>query len=97
MKQAIMTDAKLSCTTTTDTGEYRGWLLGRFRHGVSDLAGAIKQAADELAEVGLLKEDRDAKKKGRRVQFYQKVTWEELTEGAKNEADRLQIPRSVFD
>ena len=97
IKNAIMTDAKLSCTDATDTGVYRGWLLGRFRHKVSDLAGAIRQAANELAEVGLLKEDRDAKKRGRRVQFYQKVTWGELTEGAKNEADRLQIPRSVFD
>jgi predicted transcriptional regulator len=55
------------------------------------------KAADELAEVGLLKEDKDSKKKGRRVQFYQKVTWDELTDDAKNEADRLQIPRSVFE
>ena len=61
------------------------------------MASAIKQAADELAEVGLLKAVTDAKKPGRSVQFYQKVTWGELTEGAKNEADRLQIPRSVFD
>ena len=97
IKHAIMRDARLSCTTTTDTGEYRGWICGRFRHKVSDLGNAIKQAADELAEVGLLKEDRDAKKRGRRVQFYRKVTWGDLTEDAKNEAARLQVPRSVFD
>ena len=92
-----MTDAKLSCTTTTDTGEYRGWLLGRFRHRVSDLAGAIRQATEELAEIGLLQEDKDATKKGRKVQFYRKMSWDELTESNKNEAERLQIPRSVFD
>ena len=97
IKRAIMTDAKLSCAAATDTGAYRGWLLGRFRHKVSDLTGAIRQAADELAEVGLLKEDKDSKKKGRRVQFYRKVSWDELTDDAKNEADRLQIPRSVFE
>ena len=92
-----MSNPKLSCTTTTDTGEYRGWLLGRFRHKVSDLSGVIRQVAEELAEIGLLKEDKDARKRGRKVQFYQKVTWDDLTEGAKNEADRLQIPRSVFE
>ena len=97
VKHAIMMDARLSCTTSTDTGEYRGWLLGRFRKKVSDMASAIREAIDELAEVGLLKEDKDAKKKGRRVQFYRKVSWGELTDDAKNEADRLQIPRSVFD
>ncbi len=97
IKHAIMTDAKLSCTTTTDTGAYRGWLLGRFRHKVSDLTGAIRQAADELAEVGLLREDRDSKKRGRRVQFYRKVSWDDLTDDAKKEAERLQIPRSVFE
>jgi hypothetical protein len=97
IKHAIMTDARLSCTTTTDTGEYRGWICGRFRHKVSDLGNAIRQAADELAEVGLLKEDREAKKRGRRVQFYRKVTWGDLTEDAKNEAARLQVPRSAFD
>ena len=61
------------------------------------MAGAVRQAADELAEVGLLKEDKDSKKKGRRVQFYRKVSWDELTDAAKSEAERLQIPRSVFE
>ena len=97
IEHAIMTDAKLSCTTSTDTGEYRGWLLGRFRHKVPNLGGAIKQATDELAEVCLLEEYRNAKKRSRRVQFYWKVTWDRLAEDAKNEADRLQIPRSIFE
>ena len=97
IKNAIMTNAKLSCTTTTDTGAYRGWLLGKFRGKVSDLASAIRQAADELAEVGLLKEDKDSKKRGRRVQFYRKVSWDEMTDDAKSETNRLQIPRSIFE
>ena len=61
------------------------------------MAGAVRQAADELAEVGLLKEDKDSKRRGRKVQFYRKQVCDELTDGAKNEADRLQIPRSVFE
>ena len=97
IKHAIMTDAKLSCTTKTDTGAYRGWLIGRFRNRVSDLASAIRQATDELAEVGLLKQDSGSTKRGRRVQFYRKVTWDDLTDDAKNETERLQIPRSIFD
>ena len=97
VKHAIMTDAKLSCTTSTDTGVYRGWLLGRFRHKVKDMSKAIKQVTDDLAAVGLLKEVKDAKKKGRRVQFYRKTTWDELTDDAKSEAERIQIPRSVFE
>ena len=69
IKRAIMTDARLSCAAATDTGAYRGWLLGRFRHRVSDLAGAVRQAADELAEVGLLREDKDSIRRGHGVQF----------------------------
>ena len=69
---------------------------GRFRPKVADMAKAIKQVTDDLAEVGLLKEDKERKKKSRRVQFYQKPTWDELTDDAKSEAERLQIPRSVF-
>ena len=30
------------------------------------------------------------------MQFYRKESWDDLTDGAKNEAERLQIPRSVF-
>ena len=56
VKHAIMRNAKLSCTTSSDTGEYRGWLLGRFRRQVLNLASVITQACDELAEVGLLGE-----------------------------------------
>ena len=98
IKHAIMTDAKLSCTTTTDTGAYRGWLLGRFRKKVKDLASAIRLATDELAEIGLLQEHKDDQKRfGRRVGCYRKMSWDAMTEDAKNEAKRLQIPRSVFD
>ena len=97
LKHAIMTDARVSCTKTTDTGDYRNWLLGRFRHKVADMAKAIKQVTEDLAEVDLLKEDKDSKKKGRRVQFYRKTTWDDLTDDAKSEAERLQIPRSVFE
>ena len=97
VKHAVMTNAKLSCTTTTNTGAYRNWLLGKFRNKVPDLAGVVKQAAEELAEVGLLKEDKDTRKRGRKVQFYRKVSWDELTDAAKSEAERLQIPRSVFE
>ena len=97
LKHAIMTDARMSCTKTTDTGEYRNWLLGKFRNKVPDLAGVIKQAAEELADVGLLKEDKDIRKRGRKVQFYRKLSWDDLTSGAKSEAERLQIPRSVFE
>ena len=63
VKHAVMTDARLSCTATTNTGEYRIWLQGRCRQKISDLASAIKQAADELAEIGLLQEDKDKKRK----------------------------------
>ena len=96
IKHAIMTDAKLSCAAATDTGAYRGWLLGRFRHRVSDLAGTIRQAAEELAEVGLLREDKESIRRGRRVQIYRKVPWDELTDDAQNEAVRLQIPLRIF-
>jgi len=61
------------------------------------LAGAVGQPADELVEVGLLREDKDSERRGRRVQFYRKVSWDDLTDDAKNEAERLQIPRSVFE
>ena len=54
-------------------------------------------AADELAEVGLLREDKDSIRRGHGVQFYRKESWDDLTDGAKNEAERLQIPRSVFE
>ena len=54
-------------------------------------------AAEQLAEVGLLKEDKSSKKKGRFVQFYKKVGWDHLTDDAKSEAERLQIPRSSFE
>ena len=97
VKHAIMTDARLSCTTTTNTGEYRIWLQGRFRQKFSDLASTIKQVADELAEIGLLQKDNNSKKKGRRMKFYRKGSWDAMTEDAKNETARLQIPRSVFD
>ena len=97
VKHAIMTNAKLSCTTTTDTGAYRNWLLGRFRSKFKDLAKPVRQAAEELAEVGLLNEDKDLRKRGRKVQFYRKSPWEELTDAGKSEAERLQIPRSVFE
>ena len=98
VKHAVMTNAKLSCTTTTDTGAYRGWLRGRFHDKVPDLAGVVKQAAEELAEVGLLNEDKDSRKKrGRRVQFYRKSSWDELSDNAKSIAEQLQIPRSVFE
>ena len=60
------------------------------------MARAIQQVTDELAAIGLLTELK-AKKKGRKVQFYQKTTWDDLTDDAKNEAERLQIPRSVFE
>ena len=97
VKHAVMTDAKLSCTTTTSTGDYRNWLLGKLRNKVPDLASVVKQATEELAEVGLLNEDKDSKKRGRKVQFYRKSPWDELTDAAKSEAERLQIPRSVFE
>ena len=105
IKHAIMTAAKLSCNTATDTGEYRHWIRGKFRRKIVDLASAITEATEQLAEVGLLKEDKDTKKKSefytkvsrRRVQFYKKVSWEELNEDAKSEAARLQIPRSTFE
>ena len=79
------------------TGVYRNWLLGKFRNKVPDLAGVVKQAAEELAEVGLLKEDKGTRKRGRKMQFYRKSSWDELTSEAKSEAERLQIPRSVFE
>ena len=44
-----------------------------------------------------MREDLGPTKKGRRVQFYRKITWDELTEDAKKEAERLRIPRNVFD
>ena len=97
VKHAVMTNAKLSCTTTTDTGAYRSWLRGRFHNKVPDLTGVVKQAAKELAEIGLLNEDRDSRRRGRKVQIYRKSPWEELTDAAKSEAERLQIPRSVFE
>ena len=97
IKNAIMMDARVSCDKATDTGEYRNWILGRFRKKVANLAGDIKEATEQLAEVGLLKEDKDSKKKGRRVHYYKKVSWDVLTEEAKSEADRLQIPRTVFE
>ena len=98
VKHAVMTNAKLSCTTTTDTGAYRNWILGRFRKKVKNLADVVNRAAEELAEVGLLNEIKDSRRKqGRKVQFYRKSPWEELTDAAKSEAERLQIPRSVFE
>ena len=97
IKHTIMTDTKLSCNTNSNTGEYRSWILGKFRNKVKGLASTIKDAAEELAEVGLLKEMTDAKNRGRKVQFYRKVPWDELAEDAKSEASRLQIPRSVFE
>jgi len=97
VKHAVMTNAKLSCTTTTDTGAYRNWILGRFRKKVKNLADVVNRAAEELAEVGLLSEIKDSTRKGRKVQFYRKSPWEELTDAAKSEAERLQIPRSVFE
>ena len=51
----------------------------------------------ELAEIGLLNESRDTRRRGRKVQIYRKSSWEELTDAAKSEAERLQIPRSVFE
>ena len=97
VKHAVMTNAKLSCTTTTDTGAYRNWIIGRFRKKVKNLADVVNRAAEELAEVGLLSEIKDSRKRGRKVQFYRKSPWEELTDAAKSEAERLQIPRSVFE
>ena len=97
VKHAIMTDTKLSHATSSDTGDYRMWLLGRFRQQVPNLAGVIRQACDELAEVGLLRGQAPQKKRGRRVQSYRKVTWDELTDAAKSEADRFRIPRSIFE
>ena len=97
VKHAVMTNAKLSCTKTTDTGAYRNWLLGRFRSKFKNMADVVNQAAKELAEVGLLNEDKDSRKRGRKVQFYRKSPWDELTDAAKSEAERLQIPRSVFE
>ena len=65
--------------------------------GCTELLGAIKEATEQLAEVGLLKEDKDSKKRGCFVQFYKKVSWDHLTDDAKSEAERLQIPRSSFE
>ena len=98
IKNAIMTNAKLTCTKDTNTGEYRQWLLGKFRNKVPNLPNVIKQAAEELADVGLLQENRESKmRKGRKVQSYRKATWDEMTDDAKSETNRLQIPRSMFD
>ena len=97
IKNAIMTNARMSCTKTTDTGEYRNWILGKFRRRGLNLPTAIKEATEQLAEVGLLKEDKDSKKRGRFVQFYKKVGWDHLSDDAKREAERLQIPRSSFE
>ena len=71
-------------------------LLAAAARPFSDLAGAVRQAADELAEVGLLREDKDSIRRGRRVQIYRKVPWDELTDDAQNEAVRLQIPLRIF-
>ena len=92
-----MTDARMTCTKTTDTGEYRNWILGKFRNKVTNLASTIKKATEQLAEVGLLKEDKSSKKKGRFVQLYTRVGWDHLSDDAKREAERLQIPRSSFE
>ena len=97
IKHAIMTNARMTCTETTNTGEYRGWIMGRFRNKVKDLAIAIKAATEELADIGLLKEIRDAKKKGRKMQFYRKVLWDDLADDARSEAERLIIARDVFE
>ena len=98
IKNAIMTNAKLTCTTDTNTGEYREWLLGKFRNKVQNLSSVIKQAAEELADVGLLQENSESKRrKGRKVQSYRKATWDEMTDDAKSETNRLQIPRSIFE
>ena len=98
IKNAIMTNAKLTCTTDTNTGAYREWLLVKFRNKVPNLSSVIKQADEELADVGLLQENRESKmRKGRKVQYYRKATWDEMTDDAKSETNRLQIPRSIFE
>ena len=67
IKNAIMTNAKLTCTTDTDTGAYRTWLMGKFRKKVPNLSSVIKEAAEELADVGLLQEKRESKNKVNRA------------------------------
>ena len=44
-----------------------------------------------------MNEDKDSRKRGRRVEFYRKSSWDELSDGAKSIAEQLQIPRSVFE
>ena len=97
IKNAIMTSAKLTCTKASNTGAYRDWILGRFRK-VANLATVVKEAAEELADKGLLMENEEKKgKPGRKVQSYKKATWDEMTDDAKSETNRLQIPRSIFE
>ena len=56
-----------------------------------------KEDISEHTEVGLLNEDKDSRKRGSRVQFYRKSSWDELSDGAKSIAEQLQIPRSVIE
>ena len=99
VKHAIMTHPKLSLTEPCDTGVVRGWLLGKFRSKVENLAQAIKTAAEDLADAGLLRQEGEASKRGRKVLPCRKVTWDEVTghDGAREEAERLQIPRCSFE
>ena len=64
IKNAIMTNAKLTCTKATNTAAYRDWLLGKFRK-VPNLASVIKEAAEELADKGLLRENSEKKRETR--------------------------------
>ena len=98
IKHAIMICPKFSVTETSDTGAMRSWLMGRFRNKVKDLSLAIQKGAEELATAGLVHlVECGAKKKGRKVLSYRKASWGELSEPAKEAAEKLHIPRCAFE
>ena len=75
--------------------------MPKYKKEYSDLAKQVRDAADELEAAGLLvaEEPTGKKQPGRRVEWYRKAKWTEVTTSpaATEEIRRLELARGHFE
>ena len=97
LKFAIMTHSKFKTCQSFNTSDMREWLSGRYKTKYSDLSAKIQEAAEGLATSKLLAPTeppaKTKKQPGRKVTWYKKAAWTDMTGEVGQEADRLDHQR----
>ena len=97
LKFALMTHTKFVPGSVFKTADMRSWIEGKFKRLHKDLSSKVQEAAEGLEGSGLLFRAENQKQPGRKVKWYKKIMYADLTDPAMQEANRLELQRYDFE